>query len=95
MVVSKAPIVDASTTLLDVGPSTTDSPIDGPMTLLRSESLAWNMFKQVVKDKDVTICYDMFVREFERSTIYDLFKVYMFSFFFLFLFLAVNKVASY
>jgi len=56
------------------------------MTFLRNESLAWNRFKQVVKDEDVTIHYDMSVREFERSTIHDLFKVYMFFFIFLFCF---------
>ena len=41
-------------------------PLDnGPMTLLRSEGLAWDRFKQVVTDKDITIYYDMFMKEFE------------------------------
>lgn len=50
-------------------------PDSGPMTLLRSEGLAWDRFKQAVSDTDVAICYDMFVKEFERSTVHDLFKV--------------------
>ena len=45
------------------------------ITLLRSEGLAWDRFKQAVIDKDVAICYDMSVKEFEQSTIHDLFKV--------------------
>ena len=48
----------------------------GPMTLPRSEGLAWDRFKQVVTDKDIAIYYDMFVKEFERSTVHDLFKVF-------------------
>jgi len=39
------------------------------MTLLRSEGLAWERFQQVVPEEDVAICYDMSVKEFERSTI--------------------------
>ena len=35
------------------------------MTLLRSEGLAWNKFKQAETNKDIAICYDMFVKEFE------------------------------
>ena len=50
-------------------------PEDGPMTLLRSENLAWSRFKQVVRNEDVSICYDMSGKEFEHSTIHDLFKV--------------------
>ena len=46
-------------------------PEDGPMTLLRSENLAWNRFKQVVRNEDVSICYDMFVKEFKHSMIHD------------------------
>ena len=45
------------------------------MTLLRSEGLAWERFQQVVFKEDIAIYYDMFVKEFERSTVHDLFKV--------------------
>ena len=50
-------------------------PDSGPMTLLRIEGLAWDRFKQAITEKDVAICYDTFVKEFERSTVHDLFKV--------------------
>lgn len=71
--------------ILDVDPSnpldatpakTPTSPPDNDlMTLLRNEGLAWDRFKQAVSDKDIAICYDMYVKEFERSTVHDLFKV--------------------
>lgn len=48
---------------------------DGLMTLPRSENLAWIRFKQVVRNEDIYISYDMFVKEFEHSTIHDIFKV--------------------
>ena len=40
-------------------------PSGSPMTLLRSEGLAWERFQQVVSEEDVAICYNMFVKEFE------------------------------
>ena len=45
-------------------------------TLLMSEAMAWNMCKTVVKEDNVMACYDMSVKEFECSTIHDLFKVF-------------------
>lgn len=69
-VVSK---VDTSLPLPDIEPfnSSPKAPplIDGPMTLLRSEKLDCNRFKQVVRNEDVSICYDIFVKEFEPSTV--------------------------
>ena len=47
-------------------------------TFIRGEALAWNRFKMVVKEDDVMACYDMSVKEFEHSTIHDLFKVLIF-----------------
>ena len=70
------PTVDAPLSQ-DIGHSTrpdVEPIINEPMTLLRSETLAWHRFKQVVKTEDVSIGYDMSVREFECSTIHDLFK---------------------
>ena len=49
-----------------------------PLTLLRSEGLAWDRFQWVVTNKDVTICYDMSVKKIERSTVHDLFMVFSF-----------------
>ena len=46
-----------------------------PMTLLESEDPAWEKFNQVVTDEDVAICYNMSMKEFEHSTVHDLFKV--------------------
>ena len=48
------------------------------MNLLENEGLAWESFQQAVTDKDIVICYDMFVKEFECSTVHDLFKVFFF-----------------
>ncbi|XP_065615747.1 uncharacterized protein LOC136061650 [Quercus suber] len=45
------------------------------MTLLESEDLAWEKFNQAVTNEDVAICYDMSMKEFEHSTVHDLFKV--------------------
>lgn len=61
---------------------TTIPPIEDPATtsytLLKSENLAWNRFKMVVKEDDVMACYDMSVKEFKHSTNHDLFKVFFF-----------------
>ena len=45
------------------------------MNLLENEDLAWERFKKVVTDKDVAVCYDMSLKEFEHSAVDDLFKV--------------------
>lgn len=50
-------------------------PLSASYTLLRSEALAWDRFKTVVNEDDVIACYDMYIKEFECSTIHDLFKV--------------------
>ena len=55
-----------------------EDPATASHTLLRSEALAWNRFKIVVKQEDIMTCYDMSIREFECSTIHDLFKVFFF-----------------
>lgn len=72
--------VDVSITRPDIGPFSTSPAANPstsvPMTLLRSETLAWKRFKQVLKDNDISICNDMSVREFEHSTVHDLFKVF-------------------
>ena len=68
---SKAPFcpdLELSTILLAKNPTTASH------TLLRNEALAWNRFKTVLKEDDVMACYDMSVKEFERSTVHDLFK---------------------
>ena len=54
-----------------------EDPTTASHTLLRSESLAWNKFK-MVKQEDIMACYDISIKEFERSTILELFKVFSF-----------------
>ena len=55
-----------------------EDPVTASHTFLRSEALAKNRFKIVVKQEDVMACYDMSIKEFERSIIHDLFKVFFF-----------------
>ena len=73
-------IPKANTLLPNRSPSSnpsTAAPLKGRLlTLLRSKSLAWERLQQAVTDKVIIICYDMSVKEFERPTIHDLFKVF-------------------
>ena len=83
----EAPIVDTPLINQDIGPSVSPTAmptINESMTLLKSETLAWHKFNQAMKTEDVSICYDMSMREFEHSTIHDLFKVhkYIYSYFY-------------
>ena len=50
-------------------------PSERPSNLMLDESYAWRMFKGIVTDNEVNECYNMSVKEFERSGIHDLFKV--------------------
>lgn len=67
--------------IVDVEPSnppkvtSSKPPSSSPMTYLRSEGLEWDRFKQAVYDEDIAFCYDMSMKDFERSTVHDLFKV--------------------
>lgn len=51
-------------------------PRSSPMNLLENEGLAQERLQQVVTDEDVAICYDMSVKEFERSTVHEFFKIF-------------------
>ena len=46
------------------------------MNLFENEDLAWERFQKAVIDKDVDVCYDMSLKEFEHSAVHDLFKVF-------------------
>ena len=50
-------------------------PSNRPSNLVLDESYAWRTFKGIVTDNEVNRCYNMSVKEFERSGIHDLFKV--------------------
>ena len=42
-----------------------------PSNLVLDESYAWRTFKGIVTDREVNECYNMSVKEFERSGIHD------------------------
>ena len=50
------------------------------MNLVENEDLAWERFQKAMTDEDVATCYDMSLKEFEHSTVHDLFKVCNFAF---------------
>ena len=49
-----------------------------PPIFVLDEGYAWRMFKGIITDNEVNSCYNMSVKDFERSAIHDLFKVYKF-----------------
>ena len=50
-------------------------PSDRPSNLVLDEGYAWRTFKGIVIEREVNECYNMSMKEFERSGIHDLFKV--------------------
>ena len=46
-----------------------------PTNIVENEDLAWERFGKAVKDKDVNVCHDMSLKDFEHSGVHDLFKV--------------------
>ena len=46
-----------------------------PTNIVENEDLAWECFGEAVKDKDINVCYDMSLKDFEHSGVHDLFKV--------------------
>ena len=50
------------------------------MNLIENEDLAWECFEKAVFDKDIAACYDISLKEFEHSSVHDLFKVRNFIF---------------
>ena len=56
----------------------TSKPSKHPPNLVLEEGYAWKTFKGIITDNEVNSCYNMSVRNFERSAIHDLFKVYNF-----------------
>ena len=53
-------------------------PSKQPPNLVLDEGYAWRTFKGIITDNEVNSCYNISVRDFERSAIHDLFKVYKF-----------------
>ena len=49
-----------------------------PPNLALDESYTQRTFKGIITNNEVNSCYNMSVKDFERSAIHDLFKVYKF-----------------
>ena len=43
--------------------------------LVQDEGYAWRIFKGLITNNEVNVCYNMSVKDFKRSSIHDLFKV--------------------
>ena len=50
-------------------------PVKRPPNLVLDEDYACETFKGIITDIEVSACYDMSVKDFERFAIHDLFKV--------------------
>ena len=44
--------------------------------IIENEDLAWECFQMAVLNEDINACYDMGLKEFEHSSVHDLFKVH-------------------
>ena len=62
--------------------------------LVLDESYAWRTFKGIITDNEVNSCYNMSVKDFERSAIHDLFKVYKFHSSLFCLLQVLNKISN-
>ena len=49
-----------------------------PQHFLGNEDLVWERFTTVVTDVDVSTCYNISLKDFEHSSVHDLFKVSFF-----------------
>ena len=45
------------------------------MNIIENEDLAWECFGKAVSNEDIVVCYDMSLKDFEHSSVHDLFKV--------------------
>ena len=59
----------------DLPPPSPSESSDRPSNLVLDENYAWRTFIGIVTDNEVNECYNMSVKEFERSGIHNLFKV--------------------
>ena len=49
-----------------------------PQHLLGNEDLAWERFSTAMTDVDMGACYNMSLKDFEHSSVHDLFRVFFF-----------------
>ena len=55
--------------------STAPSSSQPSTNIIENEDLAWERFQLAVLDKDINMCYNMGLKEFEHSDVHELFKV--------------------
>ena len=60
-------------------PATSQPSPQVPTNIIENENLAWEHFQKVVIDEDINVCYDMSLKDFEHSSVHDLFKVIVFT----------------
>ena len=60
-------------------PATSQPSAHVPTNIIENENLAWERFQKAVPDEDINVCYDMSLKDFERSGVHDLFKVIVFA----------------
>ena len=46
-----------------------------PTNIVENEDLAWECFREAMKDEDINVCHDMSLKDFENLGVHDLFKV--------------------
>ena len=81
-------------------PATSQPSQQVPSNIIENEDLAWEHFQKVVTDKDINVCYDMSLKDFEHSGVHDLFKVnnclcLIFTIFFFFFTLIICSLPFY
>ena len=77
--------VDSSTPIETTPSKTPPSKMTMPATsqpsqqvlsnIIGNEDLAWERFQKVVTDEDINVCYEKSLKDFEHSSVHDLFKV--------------------
>ena len=71
---SKTPLSKTPSSKMTV-PATSQPSAHVPTNIIENENLAWERFQKAVTDKDINVCYDMSLKDFEHSGVHDLFKV--------------------
>ena len=87
-----SPMVDLDEPVINVVPVQTDPPPPAktsrrphpsepskqPPNLVLDEGYVWRTFERIITNNEVNSCYNMSVKDSERSAIHDLFKVHKF-----------------
>ena len=71
---SKDPLSKKTSSIVHAPTPSTPSK-EVPQHLLGNEDLAWERFSTAVTNVDVGACYNMSLKDFEHSSVHDLFKV--------------------